>query len=59
VLRGSGCDKGRGAGVAGDDGGGGCAAKGRGAVVVRCKGERGGGWRQGTRAGGTGGWWGR
>jgi hypothetical protein len=33
VLRGSGCDKGRGPGVAGDDGGGGCAAKG----------ERGGG----------------
>jgi hypothetical protein len=28
VLRGSGCDKGRGLGVAGDDGGGGCAAKG-------------------------------
>jgi hypothetical protein len=28
VLRGSGCDKGRGPGVAGDDGGGGCAAKG-------------------------------
>jgi hypothetical protein len=28
VLRGSGCDKRRGSGVAGDDGGGGCAAKG-------------------------------
>jgi hypothetical protein len=37
VTRGSGCDKGRGPGVAGDDGGGGCAAKGW-AAVVRCKG---------------------
>jgi hypothetical protein len=33
--------------------------RGCGAAVVRCKGEWGGGWRQGTRAGGTGGWWGQ
>jgi hypothetical protein len=36
VLRGSGCDKGR-DGVAGDDGGSGCAAKGAWVAVVRCK----------------------
>jgi hypothetical protein len=38
-------------GVAGDDGGGGCTAKGGGAVVVRME--------AGTRAGGTGEWWGQ
>jgi hypothetical protein len=38
-------------GVAGDDGGGGCAANGGGAVVVRME--------AGTRAGGTGEWWGQ
>ena len=62
VLRGSGCDKGRGPGVAGDDGGGGCAAKGAWAAVVRCKGGRGAvvvRMEAGTRAGGTGEWWGR
>jgi hypothetical protein len=35
VPRSSRCDKGRGPSVVGDDGGVGCAAKGRGAVVVR------------------------
>jgi hypothetical protein len=45
--------------VAGDDGGGGCAAKGAWAAIVRCKGGMGSGWRRGTRAGGTGEWWGR
>jgi hypothetical protein len=35
--------------VAGDDGGGGCAAKGVWAAVVRIE--------AGTRAGGTGEWW--
>jgi hypothetical protein len=40
VLRGSGCDKGRGSGVAGDEGGGGCATKVAWAAVVRCKGGR-------------------
>jgi hypothetical protein len=40
----------RGDGVAGSNGGG-CAAKGHGAVVVRME--------AGTRAGGTGEWWGR
>ena len=60
MLRGSGCDKGRGPGVAGDDGGGGCAAKVAWAAVVRCKGGavvvR---MEAGTRARGTGEWWGR
>ena len=51
MLRDNGCDKGRGSSVAGDGGGGGCAAKGGGAVVVRME--------AGTRAGGTGEWWGR
>ena len=62
MLRASGCDKGRGPGVAGDDGGGGCAAKVAWAAVVRCKGA----WaavlvrmEAGTHAGGTGEWWGR
>jgi hypothetical protein len=63
VLRGSGCDKGRGPGVAGDDGGGGCAAKVAWAVVVRCKGGGRGEvvvrMEAGTRARGTGEWWGR
>jgi hypothetical protein len=49
VLCGSGCDGG--GPVAGDNGGGGCAAKGCGEVVVRME--------AGTHAGGTGGWWGR
>jgi hypothetical protein len=35
--------RGRGPGVAGDDGGGGCAAKGAWVAVVRCKGGMGGG----------------
>ena len=49
----------RGYGVAGGNGGG-CAAKGACAVVVRCKGGMGGGgWRQDTRARGTGKWWGQ
>jgi hypothetical protein len=39
-----------GADVAGDDGGGGCAAKGVRAVVVRMEAS--------TREGGTGEWWG-
>ena len=52
VLRGSKHDKGRGDGVAGGDGGGGCAAKGVwAAVLVRME--------AGTHAGGTGEWWGR
>jgi hypothetical protein len=54
VLRGSGCDKGRGPGVAGDDGGGGCAAKVAWAAVVRCKGGHGAAvvrMEAGTRAG--------
>ena len=61
VPHGSGCDGGERGPVAGDDGGG-CAAKGgvgggsalqtgRGAVVVRME--------AGTRAGGTGEWWGQ
>ena len=57
VRRGSGCDKGRGPGVAGDDGGGGCAAKGAWAAVVRCKGGRGAvvvRMEAGTRGGGHG-----
>jgi hypothetical protein len=56
VPRGSKHDKGRGDGVVGGDGDGGCAAKGVwgsgsalqrgcGEAVVRCKGEWGGGWR--------------
>ena len=56
-------------GVSGGNGGG-CTAKrgvggssalqrGCGAAIVHCKGEGGGGWREGTRAGGMGGWWGR
>ena len=56
------CDGG-GAGVAGDEGGGGCAAKVAWAAVVRCKGGR---WvavvvrmEAGTRARGTGEWWGQ
>jgi hypothetical protein len=49
VPRGSRRDMGRGTGVTGNDGGGGCAAKG----------VWGGGWRRGTRAGGTCEWWGR
>jgi hypothetical protein len=55
VLRGSGCDKGRGPSVAGDDGGGGCAAKGEWAAVVRCKGGVGavkGAWGGGSAHGG-------
>jgi hypothetical protein len=63
VPCGSGCDRGeRGSGVAGDDGGGGCTAKGgvgggsalqrgHGVVVVRME--------AGTRAGGTSEWWGQ
>jgi hypothetical protein len=51
VPRGSKHDKRRGDGVAGGDGGGGCAAKGSGAVVVRME--------AGTREGGTGEWWGQ
>jgi hypothetical protein len=43
--------QGEGAGVAGDDGGGGCAAKGAWEAVVRME--------AGTRAGGTGEWWGQ
>jgi hypothetical protein len=39
--------------------GGGCAAKGAWAAVVRCKGGAWGGWRRGTHVGGTGEWWGR
>jgi hypothetical protein len=61
VTQGSMCDKGKGGPVAGNDGGG-CAAKGgvgggsalqrgRGAVVVRME--------EGTRARGTGEWWGQ
>jgi hypothetical protein len=38
VTRGSRCDMGRGDGVAGGDGGGGCAAKGKWVAVVRYKG---------------------
>ena len=48
--------------VADDDGGGGCAAKGAWAAVVRCKGGRGAvvvRMEAGTRARGTGEWWGR
>jgi hypothetical protein len=41
VTRGSRCDGGEGGPVAGDDGGGGCAAKGAWSMVVRCKGGRG------------------
>jgi hypothetical protein len=41
VTRGSKHEMGRGDGVAGGDGGGGCAAKGVWAVVVRCKGAMG------------------
>jgi hypothetical protein len=68
VLRGSGCDKGRGPGVAGDDGGGGCTAKGVWAAVVHSKGGVGAGkgaWGGGSAlggghaCGGTGEWWGR
>jgi hypothetical protein len=51
VTRGSRCDKGRGDGVAGGDGRGGCAARGSGAVVVCME--------AGTRAGGMGEWWGQ
>jgi hypothetical protein len=53
--------RGRGPGVAGDDGGGGCAAKGAWAAVVRCKGAWGGGRAHGgeQRARGTGEWWGQ
>jgi hypothetical protein len=43
VLRCSGCDKGRGPGVAGDDGGGGCAAKGVGGGSALQRGAGGGG----------------
>jgi hypothetical protein len=39
--------------------GGGCAAKGAWAAVVRCKGGAWGGWRRGTHVGGTGEGWGR
>jgi hypothetical protein len=49
VTQGNKCD-GVGDGVAGGNGGG-CAAKGGGAVVVRME--------AGTRAGGTGEWWGQ
>jgi hypothetical protein len=49
VIRGSRCDKGKGGPIADDDGGG-CAAKG---------GVGGGSWRQGTRAGSMGEWWGQ
>jgi hypothetical protein len=52
VLHGNRCDGGEGGPGAGDDGGGGCAAKGTWAAVVRCKGG-------GTRAGGTSEWWGQ
>jgi hypothetical protein len=38
VLRGNRCDGGEGGPGAGDDGSGGCAAKGARAAVVRCKG---------------------
>jgi ribosomal protein L35AE/L33A len=51
-----------GPGVAGDDGGGGCAAKVAWAAVVRCKGGRGAvvvRMEAGTRARGTSEWWGR
>jgi hypothetical protein len=41
VPRGSRCDKGRGPGVAGDDGGRGAMQRGHVAVVVRCKRGRG------------------
>jgi hypothetical protein len=51
VTRGSKHDKGRGDGVAGGNGGGGCAAKGCGVVVGRME--------AGTRAGGTGEWCGQ
>jgi hypothetical protein len=53
--------RGRGPGVAGDDGGDGCAAKVAWAAVVRCKGGVGGGASAhgGEHAcGGTGEWWG-
>jgi hypothetical protein len=50
VLRSSGCDKGRGDGVAGGNGGG-CAAKGVWVVVVRME--------AGTSVGGTSEWWGQ
>ena len=62
MLRGNRCDKGRGHGVAGDDGGGGRAAKVAWAAVVRCKGGRGAVvvcMEAGTRARGTGEWWGQ
>jgi hypothetical protein len=53
--------QGEGGPVAGDNGGG-CAAKGAWAAVVRCKGGVGVvvvRMEAGTRAGGTGEWWGR
>jgi hypothetical protein len=62
VLRGSGCDKGRGPGVAGDDGGGGCAAKVAWAAVVRCKGGVGAvvvHMEAGHACRGMGEWWGQ
>jgi hypothetical protein len=60
----AGAIKGGGPGVAGDDGGGGCAAKVAWAAVVRCKG---GAWGGGSVHGGghtcparaTGEWWGQ
>ena len=54
--------QGEGGAVASDDGGRGCAAKGAGVAVVRCKGGCGAvvvRMEAGTRGGGTGEWWGR
>jgi hypothetical protein len=59
VPRGSKHDKGRGTMLLAVMAAVGALQRGCGAAVVRCKGEWDGGWRQGTHAGGTGGWWGR
>jgi hypothetical protein len=58
VLRGNRCDKGRGMALSAVMALG-ALQRGHGAAVVRCKGDWGSGWRQGTRARGTGEWWGQ